>query len=460
MTQKIEQFLDNIQMQSTLWKLLLPVMFLFLITMSVIYFGGGSGVALALVVAAMLAFYLAINIGANDVANNMGPAVGSKAITIGGAIIIAAIFEAGWAIIAWGDVVNTIKGGIIDASGVTDPAIFISIMLATLLWSAVWINIATYTKSPVSATHSVIGGLVGAGIIALWVDVINWGKIMQIVASWIISPVLGWSIAAFLLWSIDKTIMNRESRHDAAQKWVPVYVALMSGAFSGYLLLKWLKKVIHVTGFQSALFGLVVAIIMYFIVKRILIKHDDFFKNSKKSINRLFNLPLVFSAALLSFAHGANDVANAIGPFAAIYDTVTTWEIAIGSAWIPLWIMVIGALGLAIGLGVYGSTLIKTVGNEITKLNQVRAYCVALSAAITVIIASSLGLPVSSTHIAIGWIFGIWFFREWQKSRKGKSKSYLDKSMLKQIILSWIITLPASAFIAAISYTSIIYFVG
>lgn len=460
MTPKIEQFLDNIQMQSTLGKLLLPVTFLFLIICSVIFFSGGwSIVPLTLVVAAMLAFYLAINIGANDVANNMGPAVGSKAITIGWAIIIAAIFEAGGAIIAGGDVVNTIKGWIIDASGVTDPGIFISIMLATLLGSAVWINIATYTKSPVSATHSVIWGLVGAGIIALWVDVINWAKIMQIVASWVISPVLGWSIAAFLLWSIDTTIMKRESRHDAAQKWVPVYVALMSGAFSGYLLLKWLKKIIHVTGIQSALFGVIIAILTYFVVKRILIKHDDFFKNSKKSINKLFNLPLVFSAALLSFAHGANDVANAIGPFAAIYDSVTTGSISVGETGIPLWIMIIGALGLAIGLWVYGSTLIKTVGNEITKLNQVRAYCVALSAAITVIIASSLGLPVSSTHIAIGWIFGIWFFREWQKARVGKSKSYLDKSMLKQIILSWIITLPASAFIAAISYTSIIFFI-
>ncbi|MCD5375028.1 inorganic phosphate transporter [Candidatus Gracilibacteria bacterium] len=462
MTQKIEQFLDNIQMQTTLGKLLLPVIFLFIITMCVIFFsGGGSTVALPLVIAAMLAFYLAINIGANDVANNMGPAVGSKAITIGGAIIIAAVFEASGAIIAGGDVVNTIKGGIIDASGVTDPAIFISIMLATLFGSAVWINIATYTKSPVSATHSVIGGLVGAGIIALGVDVINWEKIMQIVASWVISPLLGGSIAAFLLWSIDTSIMNKESRHDAAQKWVPVYVALMGGAFSGYLLLKGLKKVVPVTELQAALFGLGVAILTYIVVRKILKKHTDLFKNSKKSINRLFNLPLVFSAALLSFAHGANDVANAIGPFAAIYDSVTSGGVSLGETGIPLWIMIIGALGLAIGLGVYGSTLIKTVGNEITKLNQVRAYCVALSAAITVIIASGLGLPVSSTHIAIGGIFGIGFYREVRRKYSIKTnKQYLDKSMLRQIILSWIITLPASAFIAAISYTSIIFFVS
>lgn len=458
MTQKIEQILDNIQGQSSLGRLLLPVVFLFIIVLSVIFFQWGTG-NMIVIIASMLAFYMALNIGANDVANNMGPAVGAKAVTIGWAIIIAGIFEAGGAIIAGGDVVNTIKWGIIDASAVSDPKIFIAIMLATLLGSAVWINIATYTKSPVSATHSVIGGLVGAGVIALWVDVIHWETIGQIVLSWVVSPVLGWGIAALLLWSIDITIMKRESRHDSAQIWVPVYVALMSGAFSSYLLLKWLKQVIHIEALHAGIIGISVALITYLMVRKLLYKFGWVFKNSKKSINSLFNLPLVFSAALLSFAHGANDVANAIGPFAAIYDTVKTGNIA-WDAGIPLWIMIIGALGLAIGLGVYGATLIKTVWNEITKLNQVRAYCVALSAAVTVIVASSLGLPVSSTHIAIGGIFGIGFFREWQKYRHGKSKSYLDKSMLKQIVLSWIITLPASATIAAISYTSIIYFVG
>ncbi len=458
MTRHIEQFLDNIQAQSTLGKLLLPALVLFGIVLSVVFFQWGI-THTVLVIAAMLGFYMALNIGANDVANNMWPAVGSKAITIGGAIIIAALFEAGGAIIAGGDVVNTIKGGIIDASGVSDPNVFMAIMLATLFGSAVWINIATYTKSPVSATHSVIGWLVGAGIIALGVDVIHWEKIGQIVMSWVISPVLGWSIAAMLLWSIDTTIMKRESRHDSAQVWVPVYVAIMSGAFSSYLLLKWLKKIIHIEKLHAFIIGAAIATVVYLVVRKLLYKYGWVFKNSKKSINRLFNLPLVFSAALLSFAHGANDVANAIGPFAAIYDTVTSGGIS-GSAGIPIWIMVIGALGLAIGLGVYGSTLIKTVGNEITKLNQVRAYCVALSASVTVIIASALGLPVSSTHIAIGGIFGIGLFREWQKRTQWKSKSYLDKSMLKQIILSWIITLPASAAIAAISYTSIIFFVG
>lgn len=459
MPRHIEQFLDNLQAQSTLGRLLLPSVFLLLIILSIVFFQWWYG-NMVIIVAAMLGFYMALNIGANDVANNMWPAVWARAITIGWAILIAAIFEAWGAIIAGGDVVNTIKWWIIDSSAVTDSNVFIGIMLATLFGSAVWINIATYTKSPVSATHSVIGGLVWAGIIALGVDVIHWEKIWQIVISWVISPVLWWWIAAFLLWSIDTTIIKKESRHDAAQVWVPIYVALMSGAFSSYLILKWFKKIIHIESLHAFLIGGAIAAVTYLIVRKLLYKYGWLFKNSKKSINKLFNLPLVFSAALLSFAHGANDVANAIGPFAAIYDTVQSGGSISSDAGIPLWIMLIWAIGLAIGLWVYGSTLIKTVGNEITKLNQVRAYCVALSAAITVIIASALWLPVSSTHIAIGGIFWIGLFREWQKYRVGKHKTYLDKSMLKQIVLSWIITLPASAFIAAISYTSIIYFVG
>jgi len=456
MTHKIEAFLDNLQAQSTLGKLLLPLLVLFGIIISVVFFSG-SVVSLTVIIGATLAFYMALNIWANDVANNMWPAVGSKAITIWGAIILAWIFEAAWAIIAGGDVVQTIKGWIIDSTAIVDVKVYIGIMLATLLWSALWINIATYTKKPVSATHSVIGWLVGAWIVALGVDVIHWEKIVEILASWVISPVLGWGVAALLLWSIDKTIMKKESRHDAAQTWVPVYIALMTGSFTAYLLLKGLKQIIHLSELHAFAMGLGAALLSYIVVRNLLVKFSGVFKNSKKSINHLFNLPLVFSAALLSFAHWANDVANAIGPFAAIYDAVSSGTIE-ASAGIPLWIMIIWALWLAIGLWIYGSQLIRTVGNEITKLNQIRAFCVALSAAVTVIVASLLGLPVSSTHIAIGWILWIWFFREWQKRESKNAKIYVDKSILKQILLAWIITLPASALIAGLSYTTIIYF--
>lgn len=456
MTQHIRHFLDNLQGQSILGKLFLPSIVLFFLVMIVVFFKGGN-IHVSLIIATMLAFYLAINIGANDVANNMGPAVGAKAITIWGAIILAGIFEASGAIIAWGDVVNTIKGGIIDASMIEDPKVFIGIMLATLFGSALWINIATYTKSPVSATHSVLGWLVGAGIFAIGFSAINWSMIGQIVASWVISPLMGWLIAAFFLWSIDSTIMNQESRHDAAQKWVPIYIAIMAGSFTWYLMMKWLGQLISVDILTAWIFALGVWGVVYIGVKKLLVKFSWLFKNSKKSINKLFNIPLVFSACLLSFAHGANDVANAIGPFAAIYETVSHGGIT-SSAWVPLWIMLVWALGLAIGLWVYGSTLIKTVGNEITKLNQIRAYCVALSAAITVIIASFLGLPVSSTHIAIWGILGIGFFRGWQKRRQWKDKEYVDIGIMKHIMLAWIITLPSSALIAGIAYTSIIYF--
>ncbi len=456
MTEKISTYIDNLQHQSTLEKMFLPIVFLFIIVLVLVWLQEWYGQNVV-IIAAMLGFYMALNIWANDVANNMWPAVGSKAISITWAIILAGVCEASGAIIAGGDVVQTIKWGIIDTDMVSDPKVFIGIMLATLLGSAIWINIATYTKSPVSATHSVIWWILWAGIMAYGPSVIHWEKIWEIVASWIISPVMWGTIAALLLLSIDTTIINKESRHDAAQKWVPVYVSLMSGTFSSYLLLKWLKKVIHLETHTAYIIWAIIALCVYISVKKLLQKYSSVFKNSKKSINRLFNIPLIFSAALLSFAHGANDVANAIGPFAAIYDTISNGAIE-SSAGIPLWIMIIGAIWLAIWLWVYWSWLIKTVGNEITKLNQIRAYCVALSAAITVIIASGLWLPVSSTHIAIGWIMWIGFFREYQKHRQWKYKSYIDKSIIKQILLSWIITLPASACISWIAFTSIMYF--
>jgi len=237
MLKGLESLIDKIEGQSSLNKILIPISFLLLILLGV-YMFIFAGESIIILVAVVLAFYLALNIGANDVANNMGPAVGSKAITIGMAIIIAAIFEASGAIIAGGDVASTIKSGIIDISFITDPKIFVSIMLATLFGGAAWINIATYTKSPVSTTHSIIGGLIGATTIAVGYQAIYWGKILQIAASWVISPVMGGTIAALLLWSLDTTIIKKEERHNAAQKWVPVYVAVMGGIFCSYLILK------------------------------------------------------------------------------------------------------------------------------------------------------------------------------------------------------------------------------
>ncbi len=391
---------------------------------------GGIPNNLFLAIAALFGAYMAMNIGANDVANNVGPAVGSKALTMGGAIIIASIFEASGALIAGGDVVKTIKKGIIDISAFgANSDSFIWAMMAALLAAAVWLNIATMAKAPVSTTHSIVGGVMGAGIAAAGFSIVAWGTMGKIAASWIISPVLGGLIAAGFLFSIKKTIVYREDKVEAAIKWVPIFIAIMSWAFVTYLTLKGLKKVWpHIvdvliflpetkkpTFMVAAIFGIIVAVIVYFVMRSTIRKRALSLKNSRESINILFTVPLIFSAALLSFAHGANDVANAIGPLAAINDAIMTGGIS-SKAEIPLWVMAVGATGIAIGLALYGPKLIRTVGSEITELDQMRAFSVAMAASITVIIASQLGLPVSSTHIAVGGIFGVGFLREYLQS--------------------------------------------
>ncbi len=405
---------------------------------------GGLPNNVFLAIAALFGAYMAMNIGANDVANNVGPAVGSKALTMGGAIVIAAVFEAGGALIAGGDVVKTIKKGIIDISafgGNVDP--FIWAMMAALLAAALWLNFATMMKAPVSTTHSIVGGVMGAGIAAAGFSIVAWGTMGKIAASWVISPVLGGIIAASFLFAIKRTIVYKEDKISAAAKWVPIFVAIMSWAFVTYLTLKGLKKVwpsiVEILAFLpdekkpsfmvAAIFGLIIAAAVYVIVKATVAKKASSIENSRAGVNMLFTVPLIFAAALLSFAHGANDVANAIGPLAAINDAVVSGGIS-AKAGIPLWVMGVGAIGIAMGLALYGPKLIKTVGSEITELDQMRAFSVAMAASITVIIASQLGLPVSSTHIAVGGIFGVGFLREYLESTSVKDIIAHDKEVI------------------------------
>jgi PiT family inorganic phosphate transporter len=297
-------------------------------------------------------------------------------------------------------------------------------MMAALLAAALWLNLATAFKAPVSTTHSIVGGVMGAGIAAAGFSIVHWATMGKIAASWVISPILGGIIAAGFLYAIKKTIIFKEDKVNAAKKWVPIYVSIMTWAFVTYLTMKGLKHVwgdiTSVLSFLphtkkptfgvAAIFGLILGVIVYFWMVAKLKKEE--IQNTREGINKYFTIPLVFSAALLSFAHGANDVANAVGPLAAISDAVLSGGISAKSS-IPFWVMAIGAFGISIGLALYGPRLIKTVGDEITKIDPIRGFCVALAAAITVIIASQLGLPVSSTHIAVGAIFGVGFLREW-----------------------------------------------
>lgn len=433
-----------------------------------VFFGQTPG-SLVIVAAAVFGAYMAINIGANDVANNMGPAVGAKALTMGGAIVIAAIFESAGALLAGGDVVSTISKGIIDADAVADSRVFVWAMMAALISSALWVNLATWVGAPVSTTHSVVGGVMGAGIAAAGMTAVNWPTMGKIAASWVISPVLGGVIAALFLALIKTRIVYRDDKIAAARVWVPVLVGIMAGAFAAYLALKGLKRVIRIDLPTALLIGLVLGLAVWAVTRPLIRRQSQGMENRNKSVKTLFGLPLVLSAALLSFAHGANDVANAVGPLAAIVHATEYGDFSAKVA-IPTWVMVIGAFGISFGLFLFGPKLIRMVGSQITKLNPMRAYCVALSAAITVIVASWLGLPVSSTHIAVGGVFGVGFFREWYMERRLRNqvrplpakhkiasaerrrRKLVRRSHFMTIVAAWVITVPAAAVMSAVIF--------
>ncbi|MEJ2591824.1 MAG: inorganic phosphate transporter [Candidatus Thiodiazotropha sp.] len=492
----------------------LGIAMLFIVGIMLFVGSRGSAINHMLVVAAMIGGYMAMNIGANDVANNVGPAVGSRAITLTGAILIAAIFEAMGALVAGGDVVGTIKKGIIDPALISDADTFVWLMMGALLAGALWLNLATAIGAPVSTTHSIVGGVLGAGIAAGGWGIANWEKMGQIVASWVISPVMGGIIAAAFLYMVKRSIIYRSDMVDAAKRMVPILIGIMTWAFATYLALKGFKKLWKVDMPTALAIGAAAGVLMLLLARPLINRVADRLQNDRQSVNSLFTVPLIFAAAMLSFAHGANDVANAIGPLAAINDTLTTGGIA-AKAPIPLWVMMVGALGISIGLALYGPKLIRTVGSEITELDQIRAFCIAIAAAITVIVATQLGLPVSSTHIAVGAVFGVGFLREFlkanfarmveeiemhhqgtdrqeveafiekfktagldeqalmlkqlkehkanaeltKKERKGLKKVYrhelVKRSALLKIVAAWIVTVPASALMAAMLYFTI-----
>ena len=432
-----------------------------------------------IVAAAIIGGYMALNIGANDVANNVGPAVGSKAMSLMAALVIAAIFETAGAIIAGGDVVSTISKGIVDPKQVADANTFVWAMMAALLSCAMWVNLATWLGAPVSTTHSVVGGVMGAGIAAAGFGVVNWGVMGAIAASWIISPVLGGGIAALFLWFIKSNIIYQEDKIAAARKWVPMLVSIMLAAFTCYLVMKGLKKVWKPDFASVAMLGIAVFGASILVLRPIIRAQSQGMENRNQSLRKLFHIPLIFSAMLLSFAHGANDVANAVGPLAAIFHTIQSGSVD-AKVGIPLWVMMIGAFGISLGLFLYGPKLIKMVGEQITKMNPMRAFCVALSAAITVLIASGFGLPVSSTHIAVGGVFGVGFLREYYTTHSKRRRTYLARkagnagftqvqaeersedeivyrklvrrSHFMTIIAAWIITVPATAVLAGVLY--------
>ncbi len=402
-----------------------------------------------LVLAVIFGFYMAWGIGANDVANAMGMPVGSGAITVKQAIIIAAVFEFAGAFIAGGQVTQTIRKGIIDTQSLAgSPELIVYGMLAALLAAAIWLMIATTRGWPVSTTHTIVGAIVGFGVAGVGVDVVHWGKIGSIVASWLVSPLIGGSISLLLMISIRKLILDTDNPFENAKRWGPVYVFLVGWIVGLVTLFKGLKHLkLELTGPQSLIAATVIGIILA-LIGRAMINKVKVDPNADReyhfaSVEKVFVPLMVFTAAAMAFAHGSNDVANAIGPLAAVVSTVQSGGEVGQKAALPLWILFLGGGGIVVGLATMGYRVMETIGTKITELTPTRGYCATLAAATTVVLASKTGLPVSTTQIAVGAVMGVGLAR---------GVGAIDLRVIGGIVLSWFITLPAGGILAALLF--------
>jgi PiT family inorganic phosphate transporter len=402
-----------------------------------------------LVLAVIFGFYMTWGIGANDVANAMGTSVGSGAITVKQAIIIAAIFEFAGAFIAGGNVTSTIRKGIVDPSGLADqPELLVFGMLAALLAAALWLMIASTKGWPVSTTHTIVGALVGFAVAGIGVEAVQWVKIGQIAASWIISPALGGFLAYLLMMSIRKFILNTENPFESAKRWGPVYVFLVGFIISLVTMFKGLKHLnLELTALQSFVaaigFGIVVAFIGWLLINKVEVDKEADRDYHFASVEKIFVPMMIFTACAMAFAHGSNDVANGIGPLAAVASIIKSGGEVAQTAELPLWILVMGGLGIVLGLATLGYKVMQTIGTRITQLTPSRGFCATLAAAATVVLASRTGLPVSTTHIAVGAVIGVGLAR---------GVGAIDLRVIGSIVVSWVITLPVGGVLAALIF--------
>ncbi len=398
-----------------------------------------------LILAIVFGLYMTWGIGANDVANAMGTSVGSGGITVKQAIIIAAIFEFAGAFIAGGNVTKTIRKGIIDPSMISgNPEILVYGMLAALLAAAIWLMLASWNGWPVSTTHSIIGGLVGFAIVGISIDSVNWGKISQIVASWVVSPLLGGFFGYMLMVSVQKLILRTSDPVNQAKKWGPFYVFLVGWIVCLVTMFKGLKHLnLDLSPIESLIAATVVGIIIALIgrnmINKVSVEESADRDVQFAMVEKIFVPMMVFTACAMAFAHGSNDVANGIGPLAAVISLVESGgEVSQASA-LPLWILVLGGVGIVLGLATLGYRVMRTIGTRITQLTPSRGYCATLAAATTVVLASKTGLPVSTTHIAVGAVMGVGMTR---------GLGALDLRVIRDIVISWVITIPAGGLLA------------
>ena len=407
-----------------------------------------SNLVIILIAAIGCGLYMAWAIGANDVANSMGTSVGAGAVTVGGAIVIAGVFEFLGAFLAGGEVTSTIRKGIIDAESLQhDPDLLVFGMLSALLAAAVWLTIASRFGWPVSTTHSIIGAIIGFAMVAIGFEAVHWEEVVTIAASWVVTPILAGTISYLLVLSVQRLIFNKDDPVVYARRYVPVYIFAAVLMTSIVTFVKGLKHVgldlsTPVAILYSVLFAAVIACIGRVVINRVSFESPTGGQSRFTNVERIFGVLMIVTASGMAFAHGSNDVANAIGPVAAIVSVVTTGEVSHEST-VPPWVLLIGAAGIVVGLATFGYRVMATIGRKITELTPSRGFAAEFAAASTVVAASGTGLPVSTTQTLVGAVLGVGLAR---------GTGAIDFGVVRTIFVSWIVTLPAGAVLAAAFY--------
>ena len=397
--------------------------------------------------ACLFSFFMAWGVGANDVANAMGTSVGAGAITIKQAIIIAMIFEFAGAWLAGGEVTSTIRSSIIDVetAGFDErPELLVYGMLSSLLAAGIWLLIASKYGLPVSTTHSIIGAIVGFAAVGISFDSIMWGQIGSIVASWVISPLIAGIISFSLFMTVQHLVLSTDNPFANAKKYVPYYIFLVGFVIAMVTMVKGLRHVgLEITFAQSAAmaigFGIITMLIGVLMLRRIPEPSSGMMHNQFARVESVFAILMIFTACSMAFAHGSNDVANAIGPLAAINSVVRSGGVFETESALPMWILLLGGFGIVSGLAVWGYRVIATIGRNITELTPSRGFAAELAAATTVVIASGTGIPVSTTHTLVGAVLGV---------AVARGIGALNLSTVGKIFLSWIVTLPVGALLS------------
>ncbi len=398
--------------------------------------------------AALFGIFMAWGIGANDVANAMATSVGSKALTIKQAIMVAAVFEFLGAVLAGGEVTSTIRKGIVNTDSLAGtPELLVYGMLASLLAAGTWLAIASRSGWPVSTTHSIVGAIVGFAAVGIGVDAVQWGEVGRIVMSWVISPLTAGFIAFLIYQSVLRLILHHEDPLARAKRYVPVYIFFAAFTITLVTILKGLKHVGLDMSLRDSYFlatGIAVAIALLGAVAIHRIEPDK--KAQKKqhfhTVERVFGVLMVVTACGMAFAHGSNDVANAIGPLAAVISVAQSGAVAAESA-LPIWVLALGGGGIVVGLATYGRHVIATVGRKITQLTPSRGFAAELAAATTIVLASGTGMPVSTTHTLVGAVLGVGLAR---------GIAAIDLRVVGRIFVSWVITIPAGALLAIVFF--------